>query len=72
MRGSTVVLAPHAVTLKSPVSHDFWTRLAAELAGRGYTVCTNSRRHGGTSPGDSAAELLRPTMRYRSSTRSGI
>jgi hypothetical protein len=79
VRGSTVVLAPHAVTLKSPVSPDFWTRLAGELAERGYTVCTNVAGTEEPLPGTRALSFepehavpILDALGYLVSVRSGL
>src|ERR1700744_3907754 len=78
-RGRTVVLAPHAVTLKSPVSHDFWTRLAGELSERGFTVCTNVAGTEEPLPGTRALSFapehavpILDALGYLISVRSGL
>ena len=80
VRGSTVVLAPHAVTLKSPVSQGFWTSLAGELAQRGYTVWPpTSRGRREPLPGTRALSFapedavpILDALGYLVSVRSGL
>ncbi len=77
--GRTVVLAPRAITLKSPVSEEFWARLAQGCTDRGYTVCTNVAGDEDPIPGTYALSFapehavpILDSLGYLVSVRSGL